>query len=85
MGVIAFVGDVSMGHLLKHSYGRAGTTLEMKLQYLGPLGEPHARCEARFLRKGRSICFLEARLFDSAGTLAVVATSTWRVSRESPG
>jgi uncharacterized protein (TIGR00369 family) len=78
-GVIAFVMDVAMGHLLHHSYGVAGATLEMKLQYLCPLRPPEGRCEGAFLRRGRSICFLEARLFDAADDLVAVATSTWRV------
>jgi acyl-coenzyme A thioesterase PaaI-like protein len=35
-GVMAFALDVSMGHWIKHSTGRAGVTLEMKIQYLRP-------------------------------------------------
>ena len=34
-GVLATAMDISMGHLLYHVAG-AGTTLEMKLQYLAP-------------------------------------------------
>jgi len=80
-GVAAFVLDVGMGHLLRHAVGAPGTTIEMKTQYFAPVGGPEARCEARFLHRGRSVCFLEARLFDSAGVLAAAATSTWRVLR----
>jgi uncharacterized protein (TIGR00369 family) len=83
-GVIAFVMDVASGHLLKHTFGVAGATLEMKHQFLAPVREPEARSVARFLRKGRSICFMEAKLFDSEDNLAVVATSTWRVSHPRP-
>jgi uncharacterized protein (TIGR00369 family) len=78
-GVTAFVLDVSMGHLLRHALGSPGTTMEMKTQYFAPIHGPQARCEARFLHKGKSICFLEARLLDADGTLAAAATSTWRV------
>lgn len=84
-GVAAFVLDVAMGHLLKHSIGLPGATLEMKVQYLAPLRPPGAKCEARFLRKGQSIAFLEARIWDAEGTLAAVATSTWRVSKPKSG
>ncbi len=80
-GVSGFVLDVAMGHLLRHTFGRPGLTMEMKVQLFAPIREPNARCEARFLHKGRSVCFLEARLFGSSGTLAAAATSTWRVSR----
>lgn len=79
-GVAAFVLDVAMGHLLKHTLGVPGSTLEMKTQFLAPVRGSAARCEAFFLRRGRNICFLEGRLFDSAGTFAAVATSTWRVN-----
>jgi uncharacterized protein (TIGR00369 family) len=84
-GVIAFVMDVASGHLLKHTFGAAGATLEMKHQFLAPVREPEARSVARFLRKGRSICFLEAQLFDSEDNLAAVATSTWRVNQPQSG
>lgn len=80
-GVAAFVLDVAMGHLLKRSSGAPGATLEMKVQYLAPLRPPRATCEGRFLRKGRSVAFLEARIWDAEGTLAAVATSTWRVGK----
>ena len=80
-GVIAFAMDVASGHLLKHTFGAPGATLEMKLQFLAPVREPEARCMSRFLRKGRSICFIEAQLFNADDELAVVATSTWRVNR----
>jgi acyl-coenzyme A thioesterase PaaI-like protein len=52
----------------------------MKVQYLATVRPPRASCEARFLREGRSIAFLEAHLRDAHGNLAAVATSTWRIS-----
>lgn len=78
-GVTAFVLDVGMGHLLRHNLKVPGTTMEMKTQYFTPIRGPQARCEARFLHKGNSVSFLEARLFDGDVTLAAAATSTWRV------
>lgn len=84
-GVAALVLDVAMGHLLKRSLGVPGTTLEMKVQYLSPLRPPGASCESRFLRKGQRIAFLEARMWDAEGTLAAVASATWRVNRPAPG
>lgn len=78
-GVTAFVLDVCMGHLLRHTLGSPGTTMEMKTQYFAPVRGPEACSEARFLHRGKNVCFLEARLFDADGTLAAAATSTWRV------
>ena len=77
-GVIAIVLDISMGHLLHRSVGVGGATLEMKLQYLRPLKGDVAWCQAQFLRRGRSIAFLESRLYDADNQLAAVATSTWK-------
>lgn len=79
-GIIAFVMDIAMGHLLKHAFGVPGQTLESKYQYLAPVRGPEARGEARFLRKGQSICFLEARVFTGDGDLAAAGSSTWRVN-----
>lgn len=78
-GVSALALDVSMGHLLKRSLGSPGTTMEMKTQYFAPIREGEARCEARFLHKGKSVCFLESRLYGGDDTFAALATSTWRV------
>lgn len=80
-GVIAFVLDVGMGHLLRHTLGGPGVTIEMKTQYFAPVHGPRARCEARFLHKGRGTFFLEAKLFDADETLAAGATSTWSVRK----
>ena len=77
-GILATAMDVSMGHLLRHAYGAGGATLEMKVQYLRPLKEGMARCEARFLQRGRSLAFLESRLYDGEDRLAAMATSTWK-------
>jgi uncharacterized protein (TIGR00369 family) len=82
-GVIAFALDVSMGHLLKHTYGVPGVTMEMKTQYFAPVRGPAATCEARFLHAGKGTCFIESRMNDGDGTLAAAATSTWRVLRSS--
>jgi acyl-CoA thioesterase len=77
-GVIAFMLDISMGHLLKRSIG-AGMTLEMKTQYLRPARAGRIRAEGRFLKKGKSINYLETRLFDAGGNLLAAANSTWQL------
>lgn len=74
-GVIAFAMDVSMGHLCKHALSVA-VTLEMKTQFLRPVTGP-CWCEARFLKKGRRVAYLESRLFGEQDKLSAVASSTW--------
>ena len=77
-GVIAFAMDVSMGHWIKRSTGRAGVTLEMKTQYLRPARSGRLRCEGRYLKRGQQVSYLESRLTDEEGKLLAVATATWQ-------
>jgi len=77
-GVMATVMDISMGHLLFKTVGK-GATIEMKTQYLRPVGLGEARCEGRFIKKGRSISFMESRLWGADGKLAAIATATWKM------
>ncbi len=74
-GVIGFVLDVSMGHLLRHTFG-AGTTLEMKMQFLRPVAAGDIRAVGRFIKRGRSINYLESRLTQN-GVDVAAGTSTW--------
>jgi acyl-CoA thioesterase len=76
-GVIALAMDVSMGHLC-NKFLNTSVTLDMTTRFLRPVTAA-SRCEARFLRKGRSIAHTESRLFDTEERLAAVASGTWRV------
>jgi acyl-coenzyme A thioesterase PaaI-like protein len=40
------------------------------------------RCEGRFLRRGRTINYLESRMTHEGGKLLAVATSTWQLLNE---
>ena len=77
-GILATAMDVSMGHLLHRAAG-AGATLEMKVQYLAAVTSGLVRCEGRFLRRGRAICFLQSQAFDAGDRLVAHATATWMV------
>ena len=77
-GIIGVVLDISMGHLLTHSIG-VGMTLEMRTQFLRPARTGVVRATAGFLKKGRSINFLESRMADAEGRDMAVATSTWQL------
>jgi uncharacterized protein (TIGR00369 family) len=79
-GVSAFVLDISMGHLLHRTSG-AGTTLEMKVQYLAAAKSGRLTCTARFIRHGRSVSFLRSELVDAEGEMIAYATSTWKSLR----
>ncbi|GAB7388624.1 PaaI family thioesterase [Bacillaceae bacterium] len=75
-GVIAFILDVSMGHLCKKVLGTA-VTLEMKVQYFRPVQSGLVRCEASFLKKGKKVVSLQSKMYDAKGELAAFATGTW--------
>ena len=81
-GVIAFALDVSMGHLIHHTIGRAAITLEMKVQFVRPALVGRVRCEGRFLKRGRTVSYLESRMTDEEGRLVAFATSTWQMPKE---
>lgn len=77
-GIIATLLDISMGHLLRRTIG-PGMTLEMKTQYLRPARSGRIRAVGTFLKKGKSINYLETRLFDMEGNLLAAASSTWQL------
>lgn len=81
-GIIAFALDVSMGHLIHHTTGRPGITLEMKIQYIRPALSGRVRCEGRFLKRGRTVSYLESRMTDADGKLVAAATSTWQMPKD---
>ena len=66
-----------MGHLLNRVAG-PGATLEMKVQYLAPIPAGPVVCTGSFLRRGRSICFLQSHATIAGGKLAAHATATWK-------
>lgn len=77
-GVMASVMDISMGHLVNKLEG-PGATIEMKLQFMRPVMTGRVTCEGRFLKRGRSLSFMESRLWNEDGKLAAVATATWKM------
>lgn len=77
-GIMASVMDISMGHLVNKVAG-PGATIEMKIQFMRPVGEGIATCEGRFLRRGRTLSFMESRFFGPDEKLAGLATATWKM------
>lgn len=81
-GILATVMDISVGHLIQHTTGIPGLTLELKNQFMRPLIHGPGHCEGRFIRQGRSVSFLESRLWDGNGKLVANSTSTWKMIKE---
>src|SRR4029450_13143196 len=80
-GVIAFVLDISMGHLLRRTSG-PGTTVEIKIQFLKAVKSGRVTATGRFLRRGRTLSYLQADLVDEQGGMIAYATSTWMSLKE---
>lgn len=81
-GVLATALDISMGHLVNHVAG-AGTTLEMKVQYLAAVREGRVTCRASFLKRGRKTFFVQSQASTAAGEPIAHATSTWQLLNRS--
>lgn len=77
-GAMATVMDISMGHLVNKVAG-PGATIEMKIQFMRPITEGRATAEGRFVRRGRSLAFMESRVFGPDGKIAALATATWKM------
>ena len=77
-GAMATAMDISMGHLVNKVAG-PGATIEMKIQFMCPVTEGPVTCEGRFVRRGRSLSFMESRLTGPDGKLAALATATWKM------
>ncbi|SMX44494.1 PaaI family thioesterase [Maliponia aquimaris] len=77
-GVMASAMDISMGHLVAKVAG-PGATIEMKIQFMRPVMGGTVTCEGRFTRRGRSMSFMESRLYSEDGKLAALATATWKM------
>jgi uncharacterized protein (TIGR00369 family) len=77
-GAIACVMDdvlsVAAGLILK--WGEIAPTLEMKVSYLTQGGPGRHFAEARVLKRGRTINFLDATLSHESGRVVATATAT---------
>jgi uncharacterized protein (TIGR00369 family) len=77
-GIMASAMDISMGHLVAKVAG-PGATIEMKVQFLRPVMGGTVSVEGSFTRRGRSLSFMESKLFAEDGKLAAHATATWKM------
>ena len=70
--------DAAMAHAVIHDTGHAQTvfSLEIKVSFYEKVGPGEGRVEARVIRRGKRVAFLEASLFNPDGKLAAQASST---------
>lgn len=70
--------DAAMAHAVIHGSGHKQTvfSLEIKVSFYEKVGPGQGRVEARVIRRGKRVAFMEASLYNPAGQLAAEATST---------
>ncbi len=77
-GFIAAMLDEAMSTtaIIVSNVTMTAPTLEMKISYLRPLFAGSCTAEARILKWGKSICFIEGNLFNPAGEIVARASAT---------
>jgi len=80
-GIIAAMIDDAFGPMCILASGRTKVplTLDLNVSYMAAGQHGNFVCEARIIRQGKSIAFVEGELFDAAGELIARATSTVRL------
>jgi len=70
--------DAAMAHAVMHESGHKQSvfSLEIKVSFYEKVGPGEGRTEARIVRRGKRVAFLEASLYNPQGKLAAEATST---------
>ena len=77
-----FVDDLlstAIGSVLEE--GEWAVTAETKVTYVRALKPSSLIGEARVVRRSRALAFLEASVAERGGEIAVLASSTWAISR----
>ena len=70
--------DAAMAHAVMHDTGHKLSvfSLEIKVSFYEKVGPGEGRVEARVVRRGKRVAFLQAVLYNPEGKLAAEATST---------
>lgn len=78
--------DAAMAHAVIHDTDHVQTvfSLEIKVSFYEKVGPGEGRVEARLIRRGKRVAFLEASLFNPEGKLAAQASSTGMLAELGP-
>jgi uncharacterized protein (TIGR00369 family) len=77
-GVLTAIADAAMGMagMTVQEMGWANTTIELKINFVRPVIRGLVKAEARVVRAGRTVIFLEATVLNAEGKVAAVASSS---------
>ncbi len=77
-GILCDLADMAMGTAFMTTLeeGQGLATVELKINYLRPVGAGTLRAEAKVVHRGRSTGFIECEVWNAEGKLAAKAAST---------
>jgi len=77
-GILCDIADVAMGSAYASTLedGESFTTLELKINFLRPVGAAHLVAEAVVVQRGRTVGLTECSITDEQGRLVAKAAST---------
>ena len=80
-GVVATLADTAGGFaaFLAAPEGSRVATIEMKINFLEPVGEGEIKADARVLRLGKTTCVVDCEVTDQTGRLVSKALMTFSV------
>lgn len=83
-GILSAMVDDTFGPLVGATLGKFGVTVDLTTQFLRPVLPGPITTEARILRRGRSVVFLEGDLMDAGGKLCLRCTASFFVPEKDP-
>ncbi len=86
-GVYCSVADTAMGiaHGSLLAEGESSTTVDLQITFLRPLKSGRMRAEARVVKNGRTLTFVECDVWDAEGKLVARASSNCMTLRRKEG
>lgn len=77
-GILCDIADAAMGLAFASTLApdETFTTIELKINFFRPVWEAHLRAEAKVIRRGTTIGYVESEVTDEQGRLVAKASST---------
>jgi uncharacterized protein (TIGR00369 family) len=82
-GILCDIADAAMGMAFASALApeETFTTVELKINFFKPVWEANLKAEARVVRRGRTLGYVECEITDEGGRLVAKAASTCLVLR----
>lgn len=84
-GILCDIADAAMGMAFASTLApeESFTTVELKINFFRPVWDAHLKAEAKVVRRGRSLGYLECEISDERDRLVAKAASTcWALRGE---